>query len=236
VPIRGKLQAEEQGTRRSATRRKLQLDLTGETATGAGDVTVLNLSSSGTLLRTAQPLRVGERVRLAFPGDAEAGAKVVWAGDGLFGCRFEKPLDQATLSAARLKSRIDAPDEAIIETPAARSSPEETFGTRLKRLRMQRGIGLMALARLLGVSKPAVWKWERDQVRPRPDTLGRLAEVLQVSPSELVFGAHAEGGQAADRPPGPPALRSILERAKADVARLFGLNPSDVTVTVAIRD
>lgn len=219
-------------TRRSAARRKLLLDLEGHTASGdAASVTVLNLSTTGVLLRTREPIRVGERLRLVFPGDEVAGAKVVWAGEGLFGCRFDKPVGQATVSAARLKSEIDVADDAVpdIALPEAR---EETFGTRVKQLRKARGISLIGLARILGVSKPAVWKWERDEVRPRPETLTALAAALQVSPSELVFGAegsHASVGR-------PKELGTIIAGAKAEIARLLGIRPDSVTVTVAIRD
>jgi len=235
MAITGELRREPAtGNRRSAARRKLWLDLDGETGSGdAAGVTVLNLSAGGVLLRTAEQLSVGERVRLAFPGNELVGGKVVWAGSGLFGCRFDKPISQALLSAARLKSELDLPEgDPATASPGAEISGEETFGARVKRLRLARGISLIGLARLLGVSKPAVWKWERDEVRPRPETLDRLAATLGVSPSELLFGGEAATSAA----PEQSALRAILAKAKSDVAQLLGIKAEEIALTVSVRD
>jgi transcriptional regulator with XRE-family HTH domain len=234
VAIAGKFRATSSATsRRSAARRKLHLELQATAGGGSAAVTLRNLSSTGALLGTDEPLHVGERLRLVFPGGQLVGAKVVWAGDALFGCKFDNSIGPALLSAARLKSVIDEPDESSIPEVSPTAALPETFGGRVRRLRLARGISQIGMARLLGVSKPAVWKWERDQVRPRPDTLASLADALKVTPSELVFGTEGKAASGRGR---PGSLQAIIDTAKAQVAETFGLPGDAVTVTITIRD
>lgn len=216
---------------RGAARRTLNLDVVGETATATGNVTLLNLSTTGVLLRTPEKLRLGERVRLSFPDRHRVTATVVWTGEGLFGCRFETPVSQATVSAASLRSPFAQP--AAAPQPPKPETEETSFGDRLKRLRTQRGLSLQALAGQVGVSKPALWKWERGDVRPRPAALARLAEVLGLSPAELVFGG--ESGQPRGTAEAA-SLRTILNTAKTQAAGLLGVERDAIVVTVSIRD
>ena len=55
-----------------------------------------------------------------------------------------------------------------------------TGGGRIAECRAAKGISAGALARILGVSKTAVWNWERDLTIPRPATLTKLAAALGV--------------------------------------------------------
>ena len=75
---------------------------------------------------------------------------------------------------------------------ASTSSNVETFGTRLRRLRTERQISQVSFARQLGVSKPTVWKWERDEVRPRPKSLEAAASILGVTERDLCAGRVTE--------------------------------------------
>ena len=185
------LRAPAADNRRSAARRKLFLDLQAETAEGASsNVTALNLSATGILLRTSQRMELGERIRISLPEGEAATAKVVWSSGDLYGCKFERRISPARASAAQLQSRFDEPGEDR-STPAP-SVAEETFGARLRRLSLQRGLGLSELASSVAVSKTTAWKWQRDQVLPRRAALDRLSKVLQVAPGELLFGADAE--------------------------------------------
>jgi transcriptional regulator with XRE-family HTH domain len=230
MAIEGQLKRAEPGeSRHGAARRKLQLDLVGETgAAGAANVTVLNISTAGALLRTAESLRVGERIRLTLPNGEAAAAKVVWTSDDLFGCRFEKPISQAAFAAANLKSDIVPPD-AVAEELGPQG---DTLGSRLKAHRQQRSWSLSALAGRIGVSKPALWKWERDEVRPRPQALDRLAQVLGVTPSELVYGA---GASAATTTGSANPLDSIVETARRQIAAQLGLDPAAVELVISLR-
>lgn len=73
------------------------------------------------------------------------------------------------------------------------------IGERIKDLREQRGITQAALARALPgvVEASAVSRWERGKVRPRDETMEKLAEVLGVDFSYFVAPEPA-GGSAPD--------------------------------------
>ena len=71
------------------------------------------------------------------------------------------------------------------------------FGENLKTLRKQKGFSQEELAARLHVVRQTVSKWEKGLSVPDADTLIRLAEVLEVSVSELL-GAKIENENAAD--------------------------------------
>lgn len=60
------------------------------------------------------------------------------------------------------------------------------FGENLKTLRKQKGFSQEELAARLNVVRQTVSKWEKGLPVPDADTLIRLAEVLEVSVSELL--------------------------------------------------
>lgn len=62
----------------------------------------------------------------------------------------------------------------------------ETFGTRLARLRKERGLTQDSVADRLHISAQAVSKWENDLTSPDIDTLIKLSEMLNVSLDELM--------------------------------------------------
>lgn len=97
---------------RASDRRVLRLDAQADTPAGKGGILIHNLSRTGMLVESDTRLPVGTRVEIEMPGGARHRAEVVWRDAGLFGCRFTKPLSQATLSAALLRS---AP---LVEPPA----------------------------------------------------------------------------------------------------------------------
>lgn len=70
------------------------------------------------------------------------------------------------------------------------------FGENLKTLRKQKGFSQEELAVRLHVVRQTVSKWEKNLSVPDADTLIRLAEVLEVSVSELL-GAKIENENAA---------------------------------------
>lgn len=71
------------------------------------------------------------------------------------------------------------------------------FGENLKTLRKQKGFSQEELAASLHVVRQTVSKWEKGLSVPDADALIRLAEVLEVSVSELL-GAKIENESAAD--------------------------------------
>ena len=60
------------------------------------------------------------------------------------------------------------------------------IGDRLKDLRIERALTQEELATKAGMGKNTVNRMERNITEPRPSTLRKLAQALEVSPAELV--------------------------------------------------
>lgn len=58
----------------------------------------------------------------------------------------------------------------------------------IKQLRVQRGLTQDTLAEKISVTRQAVSSWENDRTQPDLEMLSRLAEVLEVSFEELIYG------------------------------------------------
>jgi transcriptional regulator with XRE-family HTH domain len=71
-------------------------------------------------------------------------------------------------------------------------APRSNLGDTLKRWRTERELTLDQLAAKSGVSRAAISKIERGDSAASTSTLGRLAEALDVSISQLVGGARSE--------------------------------------------
>ena len=61
-------------------------------------------------------------------------------------------------------------------------------GDNLKRLRTLNALTQVELAQRAGLTTAAVARIERDEVEPRPSTLRKLANVLNVQPRDLIEG------------------------------------------------
>ena len=57
----------------------------------------------------------------------------------------------------------------------------DIFGERLKELRMERGLGQVALAKELGVGKSVISLWEKGQCEPTLSNLIKIATFFGVS-------------------------------------------------------
>jgi transcriptional regulator with XRE-family HTH domain len=226
---------------RVGPRRKLHLTAPGASGSGTAlNVVVHDLSETGLLLQTSGQLSVGERIEVVLPHAGPTEANVVWASNEFFGCRFEKRISRATLSAAQLLSGPQ-PESSFDEglEPAGEQHSEESFGTRLRRIRKERGISLIGLARLVSVSKPTVWKWERDDVRPRQKSIQALAAALGASERELLFGEKAAARQAAEggmatRQGEPEQLGELVRSCKSRIAEAAGTTSENVSITIQI--
>jgi transcriptional regulator with XRE-family HTH domain len=171
-----------------AARRRLLLETQGALESGAEtQVVVHNFSESGVLLESQVELEIGDPLELALPEAPQTRARVVWASGRLYGCAFDAPIAQATLSAAQLRSAVQG--EMGLGASPAPSGPSpiggESLGERLHRLRKLRGFTQGELATRLGVSKPTVWAWEQGRARPIEERLEAIAEALGVDPTEL---------------------------------------------------
>lgn len=60
------------------------------------------------------------------------------------------------------------------------------FAERLRRARRERGLGVGALADLIGVSRVQVWRYERGRQLPTVEILSEICRVLDVDAAQLV--------------------------------------------------
>ena len=205
-------------------RRILHLDAQGALPSGAKtNVRVHNLSTTGLLLETTILLTIGERIEIDLPHAAATWARVIWTSDDLSGCQFEEPITAAALSAAQLRS---APGEIVDLAPelarqrGAAAAPGESFGTRLQRLRKDRGLTLAQVAARLGVSKPTVWAWEQGKAKPVESRIDALAQVYGVHASDIVQSRIS------------PALFELIARSKEQIAEAVGTSPDKIRIMI----
>ena len=205
-------------------RRILHLDAQGALPSGAKtNVRVHNVSTTGLLLETTILLTIGERIEIDLPHAAATWARVIWTSDDLSGCQFEEPITAAALSAAQLRS---APGEIVDLAPelarqrGAAAAPGESFGTRLQRLRKDRGLTLAQVAARLGVSKPTVWAWEQGKAKPVESRIDALAQVYGVHASDIVQSRIS------------PVLFELIARSKEQIAEAVGTSPDKIRIMI----
>jgi transcriptional regulator with XRE-family HTH domain len=230
--IEGRLETRPQADRRDGPRRELHLRLESLSGKQArANVVVLDISQTGLLLQTSMNLAAGETLQINLPHSGFRAAQVVWAGGEFVGCRFEEPINTATLSAAQLSSQpagaVESVSRAAIED---RSAEADTFGARLRRLREQYNLSQASLARLLNVSKLSVWKWERDDSRPRRATMEALAQLFAVSERDMLLGAPARNPPAEQK--SSVGLTELIEQCKTRIAAHLGTTTDKVEITV----
>ena len=96
------------------------------------NVTIVNLSSTGCLLRSTANLAPGDSVLVTLPGIGGRRATVRRLVDGCYGCAFERPLDISELTGAftppeeedvqAIRRRIR--DTITVNDPEGRAEPE----------------------------------------------------------------------------------------------------------------
>ena len=92
----------ESDNRRYASRRALRL---GATLTDRGvEVLIHDLSPTGLLIETGQPLTKGETLFVDLPERGPTAASVAWSSGRFYGCAFELSIPAAAVSAALLRS------------------------------------------------------------------------------------------------------------------------------------
>lgn len=198
-------------------RRMLRLEASGVTASGGtARVLVHNISASGLLLESEVALSQDERIDVDLPQAGAIPARVIWASGSYFGCEFEAPISTAVLSAAQLRSDVPADAAGDLRTPSGGGA----FGSRLQRLRKERGLTQAALADQLGVSKPTVWAWEQGKARPVESRMEALARALDVPADELLVESDAA------------FLDDLITRAKAQIAGALGVRTDKVRIVV----
>ena len=213
--------------------RQPRLVLTLNTGVGQSgksfDAAILNISRKGLLVKTDARLSLDDPIEVVLPRSGKVGARVVWSTDDLYGCSFLQPIDEEDLKAAN----------QIATSPRAATQrlgvDDETLGPRIKRLRVACGYTMQGLADRVGVSKPTLWKWEGDQVRPRHETMQRLAAELGVSELELAYGAPGLGEAAAlaeEQAITGGSLADIVRASRRRIAQAAGVAESDVEIVI----
>lgn len=195
----------------------------------AFDAEILNLSRNGMLVRTEAELSLDDPIQVVLPNRGAVPAKVVWFADGLYGCSFVEPISQDEIEAATDVSSTEDDSEHRYGVD------HETLGSRIKRLRVSKGHTMRGLAQKVGVSKPTLWKWEGDQVRPRHETMQKLAEELGVSELELVYGAPGLGeaiALAEEDADSGSSLADIVRASRKRIADAAGVEETSVEIHI----
>lgn len=111
------------GDARTNSRRQLNLQVSArEPASTSILVVVRNLSISGLLIETDEKLAIGDVIEFELPVAGSRLASVVWARSNQFGCKFNEPISQGSVSAALLQSPIEGS-----AWPDLGSEPAEDF-------------------------------------------------------------------------------------------------------------
>lgn len=201
-------------------RRTLRLDAQGATGSGsAADVLIHNISTTGMLLESTVALAIDERIEIDLPEIGGTWAHVIWSSGNLSGCQFDTPISAAALSAAQLRGHAE---QAMDITLAPQSRPDESFGTRLHRMRKERGLTLSQIAAQLGVSKPTVWAWEQGKARPVDSRIDALAEAMGVSRAEILSGTSNA------------ALRDLIARCREQIANVVGTTVDKIRIMIEL--
>ena len=91
---------------------------------------------------------------------------------------------------------------------------DENFGQRIKELREERNLSLMSLARAIGVSDTAVYKWENGIAEPKLTYIARMADFFGCTADHLI-GRTDEFGWNAPAAPLSLEERQMLDRFRA---------------------
>ena len=206
----------------------LQLNTGVGQAGQAFDAEIMNLSRDGMLVRTQAELTLEEPIEVVLPQSGAVQATVVWSADGMYGCSFAETISEDELQAANDLAKEEGEDGRRVGVD------HETLGSRIKRLRNAHGFTMRGLAEKVGVSKPTLWKWEGDQVRPRHETMQRLAQELDVSELELVYGAPGLGEAVAlaDDDAVSGSLADIVRASRKRIAQAAGVDEASVEIHI----
>jgi len=125
----------------------------------------------------------------------------------------------------------------------------ERLGARLRELRKQSGLTQRALAERLGVSTPALCRWEKGQTLPRRSNIRAFAHAFDLSEAELLSGLSATPENAPARtftPSNPPRdvddrfatrqnfLTELLTACKRRIAEAAGTSPERIRIVIEV--
>ena len=140
-------------------------------------------------------------------------------------------LQKAQPMVTRTKNFMPASRTAAVRSDAP------SFGARLKKLRTKLGLSVAELARQLNVTRQAVWKWERDEVRPRQASLEVLAQTLN-APDIAALRTQSDIGDVAPLISTPSSavnpLPIVIDECKQSIAEAAGTTPEKVTILIEV--
>lgn len=214
------------GTQRGAERMRIRIETPGSFASGETTTVVIhNLSATGMLIETASHLTIGQRFIITLPEAPDVSATVVWRSDALAGCRFDRPLSRAILSAAQLRNPLPADVD-----PSLTAGGSELLPQRLYRLRKELGLSRAALSARTGLSKPSIWAWEIGKTAPRRNSLMVLADAFGMSVEELIGGDLTVN--PADDADHAQQLQQLIDGSKERIAALAGIKTSNIKIFI----
>ena len=103
-----------------------------------------------------------------------------------------------------------------------------TVGEKIKSRREGKKITQHELASALGISPAAVCQWERKGAVPRPKTLAKVAQALDVSEEYLAVPREP------NIPTDPVSASEAIDKLKAIVANATGFDTSQVCIHIEI--
>src|SRR6476469_1633830 len=91
-----------------------------------------------------------------------------------------------------------SPNAGTTNNPIRRAAngefEEESLAQQIQSFREHYDLNVTQLARALGVSRQAIWRWESRAARPHRAALARLAELRSVSETEIRLRCGTPGG------------------------------------------
>jgi transcriptional regulator with XRE-family HTH domain len=102
----------------------------------------------------------------------------------------------------------------------------QAMGARLRHVRQERGLTLGDVARALRVTPACVCQWEAGKSYPKPHFWPELSRAVGSTVSYLITGEEVIA-PALGRVP-----EDIIERARGEIARVLGLDPSSIRIEV----
>jgi transcriptional regulator with XRE-family HTH domain len=112
-------------------------------------------------------------------------------------------------------------------------SSEDPIGKRIHDRREAKKISQSQLAKLVGITPATIWNWETKGTHPRPETLAKVAAVLEVS-EDFLSSAQEEKTYAPPTRKG--SVPKVIENAKAEISELTGYDVSHIKIQVTFED
>ncbi len=138
--------------KRYAPRRPVALTLHAWVDGTERNLIVRDLSHTGFMAETVDPVALGQTIELEFPNGMRRDATVVWAGKTSAGCTFATPISKGDFSAALLKSDFAGGPATQDELPAG----SEDAAARTERSASAK-LPVWARLTVIGAASVALW-------------------------------------------------------------------------------